>query len=128
MASMGYLTARIYTSSAQLPIRDATVAVTQNSATGTKQLATRITDESGRIIPIAIPTPERQESLQPGTVAPYTAVSLTVEYPGYERVLIEGVQVFSGILTEQAVELLPLEELPQVYNMTELIEIPSQEL
>lgn len=128
MASMGYLTARIYTSSAQLPVRDATVAVTQTTATGTKQLATRVTDQSGKITPIPIPTPERQESLQPGTAAPYSAVSLTVEYPGYERVLIQGVQVFPGILTEQEVELLPLEELPQVYNMTELIEIPSQEL
>lgn len=128
MASTGYLTARVYTSTAQLPIQDATVAVTQSTDRGTRQLATRITDESGRIPRISIPTPELGGSLQPGTPLPYTRVSMTVEYPGYERVLIEGLQIFPGILTDQDVELLPLEELPQVYNMTELIDIPSQEL
>lgn len=128
MASIGYFTARVYTSSAQLPIRNATVALTQTTPSGTRQLATRLSDESGRIPPIAIEAPERSESLQPGAVAPYTDLSVMVEYPGYERVLIEGLQIFAGTVTEQDVELLPLEELPQAYNMTELIEIPSQEL
>ncbi len=128
MASIGYFTARVYTSSAQLPIRDATVALTQATSSGTRQIATRLTDESGRIPPIPIAAPERSESQQPGTTSPYTDLSVTVEYPGYERVLIEGLQIFSDTVTEQDVELLPLEELPQVYNMTELIEIPSQEL
>ena len=128
MASIGYLIARVYTSSAQLPIENAAVAVTQTTPSGTKQLATRLTDSSGRTVPIPIASPDRQESLQPGTVTPYTLVDVTVEYPGYERVLIEGLQIFSGVVTDQDVELLPLEELPQVYNMTEIIDIPAQEL
>ncbi|MBQ8587314.1 MAG: spore cortex-lytic protein [Oscillospiraceae bacterium] len=128
MASTGYLTARVFTSTAQLPIRNATVAVTQNGDNGTRQLAVRLTDESGRTPRISLPTPELQGSLTPGTVSPFTTVNLTVEYPGYERVLVEGLQIFPGIITEQEVELLPIEDLPEYYNMTELIEIPSQEL
>lgn len=128
MASIGYLIARVFTSSAQLPIENAAVAVTRSTSEGTRQIATRLTDESGRTPRIGIPTPEVAGSLEPGTSAPYAQVDMTVEFPGYERVRIEGVQIFPGVITDQDVELLPLEELPEVYNMTELIRIPSQEL
>lgn len=128
MASIGYLTVRVYASTAQLPIEDATVAVTQTTPNGTRQLASRVTDESGRIGSISITTPDLEESLSPGTPSPWTAVDVTVEHPDYERVLIEQLQVFPGIITRQDVELLPLQELPEVYNMTEVIDIPAQSL
>lgn len=128
MASMGYLTVRVYASTAQLPIQNAAAAVTQTTPSGTRHLATRLTDDSGRTEQIAIVTPDLEESLRPGTAVPFTAVDLTVEHPDYERVLIEGLQIFPGIVTRQDVELLPLQELPPVYNMTEVIDIPAQEL
>ena len=128
MASEGYLTVRVYTSTAQLPVENALVSLSNTSDEGTRSLATRLTDESGRTERIAVSTPDTTESLQPGQGIPYTVVDVTVESPEYERVLIEGLQIFPGIVTQQDVELLPLLDLPPVYNMTEIIDIPAQSL
>lgn len=128
MASEGYLTVRVYTSTAQLPVENALVSLSNTSDEGTRSLATRLTDESGRTERIAVSTPDTTESLQPGQGIPYTVVDVTVESPEYERVLIEGLQIFPGIVTQQDVELLPLQDLPPVYNMTEIIDIPAQSL
>ena len=111
MASEGYLTVRVYTSTAQLPIEDAVVSLSGASGEGTRYLATRLTDESGRTERITVSTPDTTESLQPGQELPYTVVDVTVESPEYERVLIEGLQIFPGIVTQQDVELLPLQEM-----------------
>ena len=42
--------------------------------------------------------------------------------------LIENAQLFAGIITEQNVEMLPLGEHPDAFNMTELIDITPQAL
>ncbi len=128
MAENGYLAVRVYTSQAQLPIEGATVTVTRPTPNGTKLLATRITDRSGNIAPVAIETPDREESLQAGIRIPFASVDITADYPGYERILVENAQIFSGVLSQQNLELIPIEERPEVFNMTEVFQVTSQEL
>ena len=128
MAATGYLTVRTYASRAQLPIANATVVVNENTDDGTRLLAIRITDQSGRISPIPITTPDRADSLSPGDPRPWTPVELIVEHPDYERVLVENLQVFAGVNSQQDIELLPLNELPDAYNTTEVIDITAQPL
>ncbi len=128
MAATGYLTVRTYTSNAQLPIEGAAISVTQPEENGTRLIATRITDESGRIAPVPITTPNRSESLTPGNSRPWTTVDITADHPAYDRVLIENVQIFADIITEQNLELLPRSELPEAYNMTEVVDITAQPL
>lgn len=128
MAADGYLTVRTYASSAQLPVVGATVSVTEQGSNGAKLIATRITDRSGRTTPIMISTPNRSESLTPGQTTPFTKVNITIEKVGYERVLIENAQLFAGITSELNVELLPLGENPEGFNMTELVDVTPQEL
>ena len=128
MAATGYLTVRTYTSNAQLPIEGAAISVTQPTENGTHLIATRITDESGRITPIPILTPDRSESLTPGNSHPWTSVDITADHPNYDRVLVENVQIFANIITQQNLELLPRSELPEAYNMTEVIDITGQPL
>jgi len=128
MAETGYLAVRVYTSQAQLPIEGATVTVTQPTPNGTKLLATRITDRSGNITPVAIETPNKEESLQAGIRIPFTSVDITADYPNYERILVENAQVFSGVLSQQNLELIPIEERPEFFNLTEVFQVTSQEL
>ncbi len=128
MASNGFLRVRVYTSDAQLPVEDATVTVTQPGASGSRLLATRITDESGLIPVLTIPTPDGEESQAPGPPAPYTNVDITIDHPDYERVLIENAQIFPGIISEQNIPLIPIEERPQVWNLTEVFPVTPQEL
>lgn len=128
MAENGYLTVRTYTSSAQLPIEGATITVTQPSSNGTRLIASRITDRSGNITPIAIAAPDRSESLQSGATAPFTQVDITADYPGYERILVENAQIFAGVTTQQEMKLIPIEERPDVWNLTEVFQVTAQPL
>ncbi len=128
MPSNGFLRIRVYTSDAQLPVEDATVTVTQPGSRGSRLLATRITDESGLIDTLTIPAPDRSQSLASGTVAPFTFVDVIVDHPQYERVLVENAQIFAGELSEQNIALIPIEERPQVWNMTEIFRITPQPL
>lgn len=128
MTENGTLTVRTYTSSAQLPIEGAVVTVTRPTNNGTRLLASRITDRSGTIEPIYIPTPDRSQSLSAGSSAPYTQVDITVDFPDYERILVENAQIFSGVVTQQELELIPIEERPSVWNMTEVFQVTAQSL
>lgn len=128
MAEGGYLTVRTYTSSAQLPVVGATVSVTEQGTNGAKLIATRITDRSGRTMPIQISTPNRSESLTPGQAVPFTKVNITIDKVGFDRVLVENAQLFAGITSELNVEMLPLGENPDSFNTTELVDVTPQEL
>ena len=128
MPTNGFLTIRTYTSAAQLPVEDVTVSVTRPDSKGTRLFATRITDESGLAGPIAIPTPDRSESLQAGVATPYTTVDIIADHPDYERVLVENAQVFAGVLSQQDIALIPLEARPEVFNLTETFQITPQAL
>lgn len=128
MPATGLLTVRVYTSEAQLPISDAAVTVTQETGNGSRLIASRVTDQSGKIASVRISTPELSGSLSPGTDNPFALVNILIDHPGYERVLIENVQLFPGILTQQNVDLLPLSVQPGSFNMTEIVDITEQEL
>lgn len=128
MPENGILQVRVFTSAAQLPVEGVTVAVTQAASGGAALLATRVTDESGRITPISVPTPARSESLTPGGEQPWSAVNIWADHPNYERILVENVQIFAGVTTLQELELIPLGELPEVFNLTEVFDISAQPL
>lgn len=128
MPANGYLLVRVYTSAAQLPVEDAAVTVTQRAESGSRLLASRITDDSGQIEPVAIPAPDRSMSLSPENPAPFTEVDVTVDHPGYERILAENVQIFADVRTIQNFELIPFAERPQAWNLTEVFDISAQPL
>ncbi len=128
MAADGYLIVRTYSSSGEMPVVGATVSITEQRENGARLIATRITDRSGRTTPMKISAPNKSESLSPGAAAPFTDVSIMVERTGFERVLIENAQIFAGIITEQNIEMIPLGEQPDTFNMTEVIDITPQAL
>ena len=128
MTGTGFLTVRISTSDAELPIQDATVTVTQDTPGGVDLLAVRITDRSGVVPNIAIATPALSESLSPGDPTPYTVVDITVDHPGYDRALIENVQLFAGVQSQQNIALIPQGAAPEVFNMTDVVNITAQDL
>ena len=128
MAADGFLVVRAYTSAAELPVSGATVSVTEQGDNGARLIATRITDRSGRTTPIRISAPNKSESLSPGLPTPFTDVNIMVDRSGFDRVLIEKVQIFAGIISEQDVEMMPLGEHPDTFTMTEVVDITPQAL
>ena len=126
MSATGYIQVHAYTSYAQLPLED--VAITVTSADGTA-IAMRLTDRSGLIAPIPIPVPDKSESLSPNPgERPFAVVNLYAHLNGYERVDAENLQVFADTTTLQPLELIPLQELPDSWNQTEIFNTPPQNL
>ena len=126
MPSNGYIQVHAYSSFAQLPLEDVSIAVT--AADGTA-IAMRLTDRSGQITPIPIPTPPLQESQSPGSPdAPFATVDLFARLRGYEQITIENLQVFADTVTRQELELIPLSELPAAWDQQEIFDTPAQNL
>ena len=112
MEETGTLLVRVYTSQAQIPVEGTTVAVTGREQEGKRELISlQVTDSSGTIRPVRIPTPAAIDSTQPdppeGTV-PFASCDVWAEHPGFAALRMEGVQVFSGVETLQNMELVPL--------------------
>ncbi len=128
MPKSGTLTVHTFTSAAQLPVQGVTIAVTQAAPQGERLLAMRITDEDGLIASIHLDAPEEGESQSAGTAQPFALVNLTADHPDYERILVENVQIFSGVTSRQELQLIPLEERPPVWNLTEVFRITPQPL
>lgn len=122
----GYIQVHAYTSNAQIPLKDVAVTVTADDGTA---LAMRLTDRSGRIDPIALPTPEVSAGQTPDTgQIPFTSVTLHARLQGFEQVTAENVQVFPDSTTVQDLEMIPLSELPDRWTQYELFTTPPQNL
>ncbi len=107
-------------------MEDAAITVTAPDGT---VLALRLTDRTGRIKPISIPTPERVESLSPDPVEqPYTVVNLFARCKGFEQIESESLQVFPGTVTDLNLEFIPLSELPGRWDQTQVFDTPAQNL
>ena len=122
----GYIQVHAYASYAQIPLQDVTVTVTATDGTA---IAMRLTDRSGRIVPIPIPVPDRVESQSPNPPErPFATVNLTARLQDYEQIFIENLQVFSGVTTDQELAMIPLSELPESRSQSERFDTPPQNL
>lgn len=128
MRANGTLIFRVFTSEANLPVEGATVVVQQLNPPG-RLLGLRITNSSGETDPIVIETPENALSQSPEDAEiPWTGIRALVEHPGFEKVNLEGIQVFPGIQSVQNVQLIPLREFDPEYNGQENVFITPQPL
>lgn len=108
MQQTGSLTFRVYTSDADLPVEGATALIRQQDSPG-RLLGIRVTGSSGETDPLVVETPGASLSQSPeNTIQPWTGLSVIVEHPEYERVTLQGLQVFPGIETVQTIRLIPL--------------------
>lgn len=126
LSAIGYIQVRAYSSNAQLPLKDTAIIVTATDGTA---IAMRITDRSGRIVPIEIPVPDKSESLAPNPPeVPFATVTIYAHRQGYEQIEAEHVQVFAGTTTVQNLEMIPLAEVPGAWNDTVIFDTPPQNL
>ena len=124
LASTGSIIVNAYTSNAQIPVEGTTVLFRQQNPPYS-MLGLRITDSSGKTEPLTVDTVDPMLSQSPAPPQrPWTGLILQVEHPEYERVVLDGVQIFPGIITVQDVSLLPMQradaekEQQQDFNFT----------
>ena len=115
MSSNGYITARAYMSYAQIPLEDVAVVVTAQDGTA---IAMRLTNRSGLIEPIPIPTPDREESERPegNGQQPCTDVTGYAFKTNFEQLAVRNIQIFPGLTTIHNIEIVPLSFLQSVNN------------
>lgn len=91
-----------------LPVTDAKVTVTLSGQPDKiiEQLDTNI---SGQTVKIELPAPALDYSLEPSEIQPYADYDIAVTAPGYESVLVEGVQVLPDVESYQPVSMTPEE-------------------
>ncbi len=131
MAAEGYLTTHSYTSGGSIPLAQATITISRLNGNRKKTLlGVLLSDESGLTEPLAIETPALEDSLSPNDtgVLPFTEVEIVAEHPNFDRIVIENVQVFAGQTSQQNLQFVPIDVLPEYWNLTEYFDIPPQNL
>lgn len=127
MSATGYIQVHAYTSNAQFPLKDTAIAVTDADGAA---IALRLTNRSGMLAePIAIPVPDLSAGQSPGTgIIPFTSVNLYAKKENYQEIIIENLQVFPDVITDQNLELIPLPELPEYWIKSETFDTTAQNL
>lgn len=128
MSSSGTIIVSVYTSDARIPVEGASVLF-QAMSPSNPLLGFRITDSSGRTSPLSVATADLSQSQSPDpSQSPFTSLRIIADHPGFERTVLEGVQIFSGITTLQSIGLLPLNRLDPEKNGQQDFILPPQTL
>lgn len=107
-----------------IPIQNAVISI---AYTGTPETAleTLETDSSGQAREVQLSAPPLSYSLTPESPMPYSEYNVTVEAPGYEPVMVSGVEVLPDVTAVQNIKMTPLETSQ---GEEELITIPDHTL
>ena len=120
--NLGFLTVRAVTANGALPVADATVHIYEYPDEFDKErtdiLYSLRTDSSGKTDKIALDAKDKELSLSPDNVKPYTTYNITVEKDGFYASEKLNVPIFQGITSVQTVEMIPLSEFSDPYSAT----------
>ncbi len=92
------------------PVKNALVTVFTGEPQNMTVIETAITDESGKSGVFNLKTPPQADSQQAenGGVPPYASYNISVRSDGYVEQIAMNVPVFSGVISVQGVDLLPI--------------------
>ena len=107
-----------------IPIENASITI---SFTGepNSTIETLNTDSSGQTSVVDLEAPPLQYSLTPNSPMPYSEYTLSVTAPGYEPVIVSGVEVLPDVTAVQNIEMTPTE---MTQDTEEIIAIPDHTL
>ena len=140
MGSEGKILVRVSAAENAIPLEGVTVVITRRGSGAVLELLARTprlcamclglrsTNADGQTTPVPVSTPDRELSESPSGEKSWSSVDITANTPGYERVIVENVQVFSGVTTIQDFALIPLEDYPDQWSKTEVFDVTPQEL
>ncbi|MBD5138159.1 MAG: hypothetical protein HDT24_02465 [Ruminococcus sp.] len=111
MSGQGYLQIEVTTASGAIPVRDATVIITEQTDGLDSLIGMVITDENGTtpIVPLAAPPQSLSESPDPAE-RPYSEYNISVYKKGFYSIPKLTVPVFDTIKSIQPVSVVPLAE------------------
>ena len=93
------------------PIPDATVQISYTGEPDST-LEQLTTNNMGNTQTVDLDTPPLEYSLSPGNAQPYSEYNVNVTAPGYESIVISGIQLLEGVTAVQDIRLQPQQEGP----------------
>lgn len=100
----GQLRIRLYNEADGTPVSNAKVIITYTG--GPQDTIEELqSDSSGVIEPVTLRTPPLEYSMQPQDRQPYAEYSVIVQADGFREVEVSGVELMSGQLSEQSIQL-----------------------
>ncbi len=111
MSGQGYLKVEVSTASRAVPVRDATVTITENVNGMSALIAMIVTDENGEtpIIPLSAPARSFSEAPDPSE-RPYSEYNVGVYKQGFYTIPQLTVPIFDGVKSIQPISMIPLSE------------------
>lgn len=120
----GTLRIRVEKGDRERPIENAKIIVRQATSEGTREVEQQlVSDSSGLTQIIELEAPDIAYSQSPSTFKPYSTCDITVTAEGYQSIIINGTQIFPGVLALQDIQMKSLESDRQ--QGEEVISIPE---
>lgn len=107
---IGQLQVRVSTENQAVPLPGAVVTITKETNGERELIRNIVTDESGLTPLIDLKTKDRNLSLIPGEVAPYTLYTVEVVADGYFPKTFIDLPIYGGVVAVQSVSMIPLPE------------------
>ena len=105
--STGRLKVEVFTAYKAVPIPDTEILITKD-IDGSKVLFFRgLTDSSGMISNIELPSPAENKNFKPGDDAQYAMYDVTAIHEGYERIKKYDVAIFGNTGVIQYIKMIP---------------------
>lgn len=105
----GTLTVRAYTAGGALPVENTVVRISGVDESNRFVEFSVLTDADGITRIIDLPSPDVSYSLSPGSSEiPYAVYDVEVSHDGYYTKTIKNVAIFSGINSNQPVNMIPI--------------------
>ena len=115
LIDQGQLRISAVSSKNNTPISNATIEISYTGESD-QVLETLQTDASGNSPTIDLKAPPIEYSLNPGDNQPYSEYDIRINAPGYDEVLVSGVQILSGQLGLSNIRMKPTENETAPYN------------
>lgn len=114
---IGYLQINALSETNDIPVSNARIEI---ASTGNPNivLETFETNTDGQTENIELAAPPREFSLEPSDNQPYSEYNLRITAPGYQEIVVSGVQILSGENGLQSVKMTPTTTTEQAYNPT----------
>ena len=103
----GKLKVEVFTAYKAVPIPDTEILITKDIGENKVLFFRGLTDSSGMISDIELPSKEENKNYKPGDTAQYTMYDVTAIHEGYERIKKYDVAIFGNTGVIQYVKMIP---------------------
>ncbi|OAK09769.1 peptidoglycan-binding protein [Bacillus wiedmannii] len=129
----GKIFAKIYEKDTESPIKGVKVSIYKMTEEGRilssrqSDVITLYTNEFGETDIVALPTPSKENTLDPLGSKPYSEYAISIEAAGYAPLILRGTQIFADATAVQKMELIPVSGT-EGRDSVEIIDIPEHTL